>query len=83
MTPTPARHSASKTRVNALMPRADPPHKSLPPGGPRQRRDPVGEGEESLRCVALDSGFIRLRPAGFGGRPGMTVRNYFLLEIGT
>ena len=26
-------------------------------------------------CLALDSGFVRLRPAGFGGRPGMTKRN--------
>jgi hypothetical protein len=27
-----------------------PPHKSLPPGGPRRRRDPVGEGQE---CAAV------------------------------
>ena len=65
MTPTPARHSASKTRVNALMPRADPPHKSLPPGGPRQRRDPVGEGNDALQRVPvfLDSGFARFASA--------------------
>jgi hypothetical protein len=36
----------------------------------RGARNPEKHGKVSV--AALDSGFVRLRPAGFGGRPGMT-----------